>query len=191
MSGERNSVGSGGVLMTTRRKVIAGIALALGGTAINPSRAVAAGPDDVSRTAEAIHQEVVFEVMPKRVYQALTETRQFDKVIQLSGAMQAMSLGSTPTQISREVGGTFTIFGGHIIGRHLELSAGERIVQAWRVVDWEPGIYSIARFALDEQGTNTKLVFDHTGFPVGQGEHLSAGWKANYWMPLEKFLASA
>jgi len=191
MSGERNSVGSGGVLMTTRRKVIAGIALALGGTAINPSRAVAAGPHDVSRTAEAIHQEVVFEVMPKRVYQALTETRQFDKVIQLSGAMQAMSLGSTPTQISREVGGTFTIFGGHIIGRHLELSPGERIVQAWRLVDCEPGVYSIARFALDEQRTNTKLVFDHTGFPVGQGEHLSAGWKANYWMPLEKFLASA
>jgi activator of HSP90 ATPase len=164
--------------MTTRRKVIAGIAFALGGAAINPSCVVAAGPDDVSRTAEAIHQEVVFEVIPKRVYEVLTETRQFDKVIQLSGAMQAMSLGSTPTQISREVGGTFTIFGGHIIGRHLELLPGERIVQAWRVVDWEPGVY-------------TKLVFDHTGFPVGQGEHLSAGWKANYWMPLKKFLASA
>ncbi len=23
----------------------------------------------------------------------------------------------------------------------------------------------------------------------GQGEHLAAGWKANYWEPLEKFLA--
>ena len=27
-------------------------------------------------------------------------------------------------------------------------------------------------------------------FPMaGQREHLAAGWKANYWEPLEKFLA--
>jgi len=35
----------------------------------------------------------------------------------------------------------------------------------------------------------TKIIFDHTGFPQGKGEHLADGWKANYWEPLEKYLS--
>ena len=62
-------------------------------------------------------------------------------------------------------------------------------MQAWRVVDWDPGVYSIAKFKLIEQGAGTKLVFDHTGFPKGQAEHLAEGWKSHYWDSLEKFLA--
>ena len=111
--------------------------------------------------------------------------------MQLSAATQSgMSLGNKPTEISREVGGAFTLFGGHIVGRHIDLVANERIVQAWRVVDWNPGIYSIARFELTELGSGTKLVFDHTGFPEGEGRHLADGWKANYWQPLDKYLGS-
>jgi len=82
----------------------------------------------------------------------------------------------------------FILFGGHIIGRQIELVPNERIVQAWRVVDWEPGVYSIAKFELREQGSGTKIVLDHMGFPKGLGEHLAAGWRSHYWEPLEKFL---
>jgi len=89
----------------------------------------------------------------------------------------------------RQGGGAFTIFAGHIVGRHVELVPNERIVQAWRVVNWDPGLFSIARFELVEQGSGTKLVFDHAGFPKGQAKHLDAGWKGNYWEPLVKFLA--
>jgi activator of HSP90 ATPase len=104
--------------------------------------------------------------------------------------MQAgKSFGTTPTAISREVGGTFSIFGGHITGRQIELVPNQRIVQAWRVVDWDPGVYSIAKFELLEQGTGTKLVFDHTGFPKGDAEHLAQGWKSHYWDSIDKFLA--
>jgi len=164
--------------------------VALGGTAQSPAAAGgAAAEDDVSHTAEAIHQEVVFKASRKRVYDALMDTKQFDKVIQLSGAMQAMSLGTAPTEISRDVGGAFTLFGGHIVGRQVELVPDTRIVEAWRVMDWDPGIYSIARFELAEQGSGTKLVFDHTGFPKGWGKHLAEGWNSNYWEPLAKFLA--
>ena len=87
------------------------------------------------------------------------------------------------------MGGTFTLFGGHIIGRHLELVPNERIVQAWRVVDWEPGWYSIATFQLVEQAADTKIVFDHLGFPKGLGQHLAEGWKGHYWDTLRKYLA--
>ena len=172
----------------TRRKAIAGFAIALGGVASSSNEAWAGNEEEVSHTAEAIHQEPVFKASRKRVYEALTDTKQFDKITELSGAMKAMALGSKPTEISRESGGTFVLFGGHIIGRHVELLPNERIVQAWRVDGWDPGVYSIAKFELVEMGAGTKIVFDHTGFPKGLGKHLAAGWTEHYWQPLEKLL---
>jgi activator of HSP90 ATPase len=138
--------------------------------------------------AESIHQEPVFKARRERVYEVLADAKEFHKAAQLSAAMQSMSLGNKPTEISREVGGAFTLFGGHIIGRHIELIPSERIVQAWRVVDWNPGVYSIVKFELVEHNSSTKIVFDHTGFPQGKGDHLAAGWSANYWEPLRKYL---
>jgi activator of HSP90 ATPase len=63
------------------------------------------------------------------------------------------------------------------------------IVQAWRLPSWGPDGYSIAEFQPVEQGSATKIIFNHKGFPVGQAQHLAAGWKENYWEPLEKYLA--
>jgi hypothetical protein len=57
------------------------------------------------------------------------------------------------------------------------------------VVNWKPGVYSLAKFELVEEGAGTRIVFDHTGFPKGDAEHLATGWKAHYWDSLAKFLA--
>ena len=173
----------------TRRQAIVAAAIACCGLALLPTKAWAGADAEISHTEESIHQETDFKANRQRIYQALTDTKQFDKVIQLSGAMQSMRLGSTPTAISREVGGAFTLFGGHITGRHVELVPNQRIVQAWRAGNWPPGIYSIAKFELVEQGSGTRIVFDHTGFPKGDAETLASGWKAHYWEPLAKFLA--
>ena len=132
----------------------------------------------ISHTAEAIHQEVIIKANRKRVYEALTDTEQFRK---LSGGMD--------TKISREPGGAFSLFGGVITGRHIELVPAERIVQAWRS-EWAPGDYSIVRFVLKDQVSDTKIVFDHTGFPQGAAEHLATGWKEHYWDGLAQFFAS-
>lgn len=173
-----------------RRQAIGCAAGTIGGIALWPTEVRAGGEEEISRSEAAIHQVNVFKASRKRVYDALTQTKQFDAVTQWSPEMQAgKSLGSVPTKISAEVGGEFFIFGGHIIGRHIELVPNERIVQAWRVVDWEPGVYSIARFQLSDDGSGTKIVFDHTGFPKGQAEHLAFGWKAHYWDGLTKYLA--
>ena len=171
----------------TRRRLIVGAAVA-GGLAAAPNYAVAATEAGVSHIAESIHQEPVFRASRERVYEVLADAKEFHKAAQLSAAMQSMSLGNKPTEISRQVGGAFTLFGGHIVGRHIELIPGERIVQAWRVVDWSPGTYSIVKFELVEHNSSTKIVFDHTGFPQGEGDHLAAGWSVNYWEPLRKYL---
>jgi len=173
----------------TRRHVLAGVAMTFGGLALGLTKVRAATGEEISRTAESIHQENVFKASRNRVYEALTDTKQFDEVTKISAAKDpSISLEKAATEISQEVGGAFTLFGGIILGRHVELVPNRRIVQAWREVNWDPGVYSVAKFELLEQGTGSKIVFDHTGFPRGNAEHLAAGWKTHYWEPLAKFL---
>jgi activator of HSP90 ATPase len=104
--------------------------------------------------------------------------------------MQSMQGVKNVVKIVGAPGGEFSLFGGYITGRNIELVPSERVVQAWRAQSWGVGIYSVARFELVEQGAGTKIIFDHTGFPVGQAEHLAQGWRANYWEPIAKVLAA-
>jgi activator of HSP90 ATPase len=136
----------------------------------------------LSHSSESIHQEVLIKASRDRVYRALTDARQFREVTELS--YQAVS-----TEISPEVGGAFSLFGGLIVGRHIEMLPNERLVQAWREKPWDPGFYSIVSFQLNETGSGTRVIFDHRGFPQGKGEHLAIGWKSHYWEPLQKYLA--
>lgn len=184
---DRNNLGPL-VNKVTRRQTILSAVMTLGGLAVWSADARAGGEDEISHSAESIHQEAYFKARAKRVYEALTNAQQFDGVVQLSAAMKSKALGDKPTEIINEEGGSFKLFGGYIAGRQIELLPNKRIVQAWRVGSWEPGVYSIAKFEFTEYGSGTKMVFDHTGFPKGLGEHLAAGWKSNYWEPLEKFL---
>jgi activator of HSP90 ATPase len=172
----------------SRRNWIKRATLATGVLAVRPAAASAANENGLSHNAEAIHQEISFSSSPKRIYDTLTSAEQFQKLILLSAAKAQIDVTSKPAEISREPGGTFVIFGGYISGRHIELVPNQRMVQAWHEKEWEPGVYSIARFELHEAGTGTNLIFDHTGFPAGAGDHLAIGWKLNYWEPLAKFL---
>lgn len=124
-----------------------------------------------------IHQEVTFPASPQRVYEALTDSKQFGE---LTGA---------PAEIGHEAGASFSCFGGMITGRQVELIPHRRIVQAWRVGTWDAGVYSIVRFELEAQGAETHLIFDHSGFPAEHFEHLESGWQKMYWDSLRKYLA--
>src|SRR5262245_49745238 len=112
----------------------------------------------------SIHHEASIPAAPDRVYAALTDSQQFTAVTE------------RPAEIGAGEGAAFSVFGGMIVGRHVELVPGERIVQAWRVKGWPPGAYTIVCFELQKEGSGTKLVIDHVGYPDSQQEHLRAGW---------------
>ncbi|HEY2445017.1 MAG TPA: SRPBCC domain-containing protein [Rhizomicrobium sp.] len=176
----------------TRRDVaaLAGTAAALLGATSAMAQTEIAG--EISHANAAIHQEVSFTANPARLYRALTVSDAFDKVVRLSAAMNSgmkKVLGSAPTMIDAQPGGAFSLFGGYITGRFLELHPDTRIVQAWRAASWNTGLFSVAHFVLMPWENGTKLVFDHTGFPNEAAEHLAQGWHINYWKPLAKSLA--
>jgi activator of HSP90 ATPase len=144
-------------------------------------------PQGISGAAEAIHQEIVFAASPAQLYQALTSQTQFDRVMAQSEAVKSKAVAPAPAQIDARAGGAFALFGGYISGRFIELVPDQRIVQAWRVGSWKPGIYSVARFELIAANAgHARILFDHAGFPAGEAKHLAAGWYANYWNPMRE-----
>ena len=124
-----------------------------------------------------LHQEIEIKASRQKIYEALLDSKQF-------AAFTGM-----PAEIDRGTGGAFTLFGGLVTGRNIELVGDRRIVQAWRPADWEAGVYTLVRLELKDWASQTKLILDHTGFPEGNFRHLDSGWYLRYWEPLRKYLA--
>jgi activator of HSP90 ATPase len=192
-----------GPLPMTRRQVLTAGALVSGALVLRdmPADANEARSSDsvsnsnldatgISHTADAIHQEPEFAASAARVYAALLDPRQFDRIVEFSGVMQAMHLQKAASRIEPHAGGSFALFGGYITGRQLELVRNKRIVQAWRAASWDEGIHSIARFELQTRDAVCRIVFDHTGIPSDDAKSLAEGWQSHYWEPLRKVLSA-
>ena len=170
----------------TRRQVIAGVAIAFGGLAAGSEilgqaqqpQMQEAPSTAANQTRTFLHQEIDLKASAQRIYDVLLDSKQFAAVTGLAA------------QIDPSEGGAFTMFGGLIVGRNVELVPELRIVQAWRPTHWDPGVYSIVKFELKPGQSDTTVVLDHTGFPEGAFDGLDAGWPIRYWKPLAKFFAN-
>jgi activator of HSP90 ATPase len=168
----------------TRRQVISGAAAVFGALAAGAAawadqpQAMKEPPSTgADKLRTSLHQDIDLPASPHRIYAALLDAKQFAA---FSGA--AATIDPAP-------GGAFSMFGGQITGRNVELVPDRRIVQAWRPGSWDPGVYSIVKFELQEHGAQTRVVLDHTGFPEGKFAGLDSGWHEHYWEPLKKLFA--
>jgi uncharacterized protein YndB with AHSA1/START domain len=167
-----------------RRQALSGIAVALSGLTISfdawgepQQQSMKETPSTAAnQTRTSLHQEIDLKGSPQRVYEILLDAKQFT------------AFTGMPAEIDPRAGGAFSTFGGLIVGRNVELIPNARIIQAWRPTHWNPGVYSIVHFELKPQGGETLLVLDHTGFPEGEFDHLTDGWRSHYWEPLTKYL---
>jgi uncharacterized protein YndB with AHSA1/START domain len=93
----------------------------------------------------SIHQEAIIDAAPEQVYAVLTDGEKF-----------AAATGQ-PARLSDQEGDEFTLFGGRVEGRQIELVPGERVVQAWRFGGahpdtWDAGIYSVVASRSSRRG---------------------------------------
>jgi activator of HSP90 ATPase len=136
----------------TRRQMVAGLALTLGGGLAcsyiwaaekgQTMNQIPATEANAMRTS--LHYEVDFKVSPQRIYDVLLSAKEF------------AAFTGLPAEIDGKAGGAFSLFGGQIAGRNVELVPSQRIVQAWRPAHWDPGIYSIVKFELKPRGSDAK-----------------------------------
>jgi activator of HSP90 ATPase len=123
-----------------------------------------------------VHQEIDFAVPPKRVYDALLDSKTHAKMT------------DAPAKVSRKVGAAFTAGGDYITGYNLSLTPGKKIVQAWRGNDWPKGEFSIVSFELRARGKGSRLIFDQRGIPEdAKGGVTAEAWTQFYWAPMREF----
>jgi len=178
---------SGATLLAhiTRRRVVRGLFVACSGSIMGAAgwgqstdKKMASIPStEANKSRTSLHQEIVYKAAPQRIYEVLLSTKDFAA---FSGAA---------AEIDPKVGGAFSMFGGLVVGRNVELVSNQRIVQAWRLAqEFSEGTYSLVKIELKADGSGTRVVLDHTGFPEGHFDHLETGWYSHYWEPLRKFL---
>ena len=165
---------------STRRQTISAIAATLAAIPLTRLHAQQQATSEKSahQSLTAIHYQIDFAASPQRLYQAIIDQKQFTV------------FSGMPATIDPTPGGAFSMFGGQIVGRNIELVPNQRIVQAWRPASWDPGIYSLVHFEFTPRAAETTLIFDHTSFPIGDYDHLDWGWHNHYWDPLKKYLSS-
>ena len=103
---------------STRRQMIAGVAaVALGGLAASRNvwaQAQQQNPKEAPSTAAnqartSLHQEIELKASPQRIYGILLDSKQF------------VAFTGMPATIDPPAGGAFSMFGGMIVGRNIEL----------------------------------------------------------------------
>jgi uncharacterized protein YndB with AHSA1/START domain len=131
-----------------------------------------------------IHFHSLIPAQPHQLYTYLTDGDTF-----------AAATGMAARIEDRE-GSAFSLFGGRIEGRQIELVPGARVVQAWRFGGahpdaWDPGVYSVVRFTLTAEGDATRLVVDHDAIPAQWVEHIESGYPSFYSEPMARRFAAA
>jgi activator of HSP90 ATPase len=127
---------------------------------------------------KTVDQSVTFQASAHQVYEMLADSAKHT------------AFTGVPAEISREVGGEFSAYGGALTGKNLELVPDKRIVQSWRAAsdEWPEDHYSTAIFALEESGGKTRLSFTQAGVPVDAYENISKGWHEHYWSKIKEAL---
>jgi len=122
-----------------------------------------------------ITQSYTMKASPEQVFQALTDQKMIEG---WSGA---------PATMNSQVGTEFTLFGGNITGKNLEVVPNQKLVQEWTEGSWETPSKVI--FTLTGNGGETTLELHHEGVPEADQEKIIGGWKEFYLGQIQKMFA--
>jgi activator of HSP90 ATPase len=129
--------------------------------------------------AKTILQQVLFRnTTPKILYALYMDAKKHSMI---SGA---------PATISAKEGSKYSVHGGYIKGRNLQLVKNRLIVQTWRAEGWsKDDIDSTFIIHLEQKGKNVVLYAIHANVPDKHAGHLAKGWFDHYWNPWKQHVA--
>src|SRR5712692_8880029 len=129
------------------------------------------------RATRTIVHEVTLNAVPAEVFEALMDSARHSP---FTGA---------PAQIDRKPGGAFSLYGGQLTGKTIELRNNERIVQEWHAKDWPDGHYSRVTYDLAslDGDRQTQLSLTHAGVPAEYFDEINQGWRKYYWAKMAPY----
>ena len=124
---------------------------------------------------KSIEQEIIIKGTSHEIYEVFMDSKKHSK------------LTESKAKISREVGGSFSIYEGALSGKNVELIQDKKIVQTWRGSgeNWSKGYYSTITLVLEPIDKGTLIKFTHSNIPEGAYESVKEGWDNYYWGPLK------
>ncbi len=96
----------------------------------------------------------------------------------------------SPAKISAKEGTKYSVHGGYITGKNLQLVKDKLIVQTWRATGWDKAdVDSTFMINLEQKGKDVVLHAVHANLPEKHAGHIGKGWHDHYWKPWKKYLA--
>lgn len=111
-----------------------------------------------------------------KVWAALTQTKHI------------AGWGGGPAKMSAKEGEAFSLWGGDIHGKNIEIVPQKKLVQEWYGGKWPKP--SIATFVVTKIKNGTRIDFHHTGVPAKDFKSISDGWRDYYLGPLQEYCES-
>ncbi len=113
---------------------------------------------------------------PAEIYAAFLDSRKHS------------SMTGARSSVDPAVGGKFTAWDEYISGTTVVLDPNRKITQKWRTTDFPPDAPdSMLEILLEEIPTGTKITFNQTNIPDGQGDQYKDGWKEFYLDPMKEY----
>ena len=127
---------------------------------------------------KSFEQDIKIKGTPHEIYEVFMDAKKHSK------------LTESKAKVSREIGGSFSIFEGALSGKNVELIQDKKIVQTWRGAgeNWPKGYYSTITFIFKPDDNGTLIKFTHVDIPEASYESVKEGWDTYYWEPLKEML---
>jgi activator of HSP90 ATPase len=129
--------------------------------------------------SKTINQKVVFKNTTLKALYAL-----------YMDAKKHTLIAGAPCTISAKEGTKYSVHGGYIKGKNLQLVKDKLIVQTWRAQDWtRDDVDSTFIINLEQQGKDVVLFATHANVPDKHAASVAKGWTGHYWNPWKQHLA--
>lgn len=107
----------------------------------------------------------------------------------MNAKQHEMIAGGT-CKISAKEGAKYSVHGGYITGKNLQLIKDKLTVQTWRGADWSKNAMdSTFIINLEQNGNDVILHAIHANVPDKHADSINKGWHDHYWKPWKQHLA--
>ena len=99
-------------------------------------------------------------------------------------------IAGSPCTITKKEDDKYSVHGGYISGKNLQLVKDKLIVQSWRAQGWDKdAVDSTFIIHLEKKGDDVMLHAVHANVPDEHKASISNGWHDHYWKPWKQYLA--
>lgn len=140
---------------------------------------VPSGSSTSATAATTLKDSVKFNCPASELYRFLTEPQRI--------VAWSRSPASALPQIVLP-GAPFSLFGGNICGRFVEMMAPNSLVMDWKLKDWPTDTKVTIAIAEDGDGSACRIDLTQEGVPAQDVDLIRSNWHNYYWTPIKRLL---